>query len=168
MWCRHSPQPRTDHPRACGANLISLSAITLRIGSSPRMRGKRGRGDETVLEVRIIPAHAGQTAPRRAWTLAPPDHPRACGANRDGKAENPMADGSSPRMRGKRWLSRCRRRSLRIIPAHAGQTSKVRRSVTHSPDHPRACGANKTETTSIPEIDGSSPRMRGKPGYCRI
>ena len=50
-----------DHPRACGANrLISVAAVCL-AGSSPRVRGKRGRSISTTMDIRIIPARAGQT-----------------------------------------------------------------------------------------------------------
>ena len=51
--------------------------------------------------------------------------------------------GSSPRMRGKRWLDSGARRGLRIIPAHAGQTANRNGRVCTKTDHPRACGANE-------------------------
>ena len=51
-----------DHPRACGANLNGGKDIVLLCGSSPRMRGKLHDLVDAVDEVRIIPAHAGQTA----------------------------------------------------------------------------------------------------------
>ena len=51
---------------------------------------------------------------------------------------------------------------MRIIPAHAGQTSGVRVDVSGTADHPRACGANRPDTPTGPPQAGSSPRMRGK------
>ena len=50
--------------------------------------------------------------------------------------------GSSPRMRGKRkqLLALCK--SVRIIPAHAGQTLSAFNSPVAAADHSRACGAN--------------------------
>ena len=71
----------TDHPRACGANQNVGRNRAREAGSSPRMRGKRGRWRWPVARPRIIPAHAGQThgAPGKSTTTA--DHPRACGAN---------------------------------------------------------------------------------------
>ena len=60
VWIRFF-QTTTDHPRACGANEQDTDSDPDRIGSSPRMRGKRGGGQDTHVEARIIPAHAGQT-----------------------------------------------------------------------------------------------------------
>ena len=51
----------TDHPRACGANRSLPSLSTPGSGSSPRVRGKRGRAHAGDCLIRIIPARAGQT-----------------------------------------------------------------------------------------------------------
>ena len=75
------PRLIMDHPRACGANNIDCDAETIRLGSSPRMRGKRAGLDIMRLPRRIIPAHAGQTRRWRSVLRPNPDHPRACGAN---------------------------------------------------------------------------------------
>ena len=52
--------------------------------------------------------------------------------------------------------------TIRIIPAHAGQTDcpEVFRLVNS--DHPRACGANHHWSVWHDNQSGSSPRMRGK------
>ncbi len=50
-----------DHPRACGANDQAEVRFDLRVGSSPRVRGKLGEGFKECEECRIIPARAGQT-----------------------------------------------------------------------------------------------------------
>ena len=50
----------------------------------------------------------------------------------------------------------------RLIPAHAGKTSRAPMRVRAHAAHPRACGEN-TATPLPCEFDsGSSPRMRGK------
>ena len=112
-----------DHPRACGANAAGRALDYAAIGSSPRMRGKRQEEHDHANLPRIIPAHAGQTAGnpagRRAWS----DHPRACGANHVICREEPRPNGSSPRMRGKPHAGDGDQGELRIIPAHAGQTT---------------------------------------------
>ena len=53
--------PRTDHPRACGANLSLKDMLARWAGSSPRVRGKRRRAGAHGVVRRIIPARAGQT-----------------------------------------------------------------------------------------------------------
>ncbi len=60
-WCWRTRRLGTDHPRACGANLgvdLVRGGVT---GSSPRMRGKRRKLLTDLSNIRIIPAHAGQT-----------------------------------------------------------------------------------------------------------
>ena len=155
---------RPDHPRACGANSHAAPGAYGHLGSSPRMRGKQriqigGRGVN-----RIIPAHAGQTAEYGSSLCFRSDHPRACGANDKFKSTMNFAGGSSPRMRGKPRQAQRHPRPPRIIPAHAGQTKAngIRRGVYQ--DHPRACGANSSDSSPIAYIVGSSPRMRGKLG----
>ena len=131
-----------DHPRACGANVMVPSACMLMVGSSPRMRGKRAGHRLRPRPYRIIPAHAGQTAPARDATRRSSDHPRACGANSSGAFSMIRLIGSSPRMRGKRVGSVPVGILARIIPAHAGQTQSHQRNGKEDADHPRACGAN--------------------------
>ena len=152
----------TDHPRACGANLLLRISFTPTFGSSPRMRGKPLGSGQRSQRRRIIPAHAGQTYVTSDGNNNGPDHPRACGAN-----SLPMTfiidrNGSSPRMRGKLGHVHDRAGEARIIPAHAGQTFRRSASCTRWPDHPRACGANACATSSDISRSGSSPRMRGK------
>ena len=134
---------RTDHPRACGANRLLDEGARASDGSSPRMRGKLLLCHLVGLRIRIIPAHAGQTP--ATWPNQRPaaDHPRACGANPWWWPLVHLRSGSSPRMRGKRHAQIPVLLPVRIIPAHAGQTSMTATMLPPSPDHPRACGANK-------------------------
>ena len=133
----------TDHPRACGANYACCSASVSPYGSSPRMRGKLALSLAPCPGVRIIPAHAGQTGGRWRLRRARPDHPRACGANTVQGAAFAGVVGSSPRMRGKHVLGDTPFVRIRIIPAHAGQTSTPMSVPCSISDHPRACGANR-------------------------
>ena len=111
-----------DHPRACGANYDLQADPKGNAGSSPRMRGKRGRERHGRWCHRIIPAHAGQTRHHQTCRRPRPDHPRACGANKRSVDLQGSGVGSSPRMRGKHDVSKGARQRRRIIPAHAGQT----------------------------------------------
>ena len=152
----------TDHPRACGANVSALQLGADKRGLSPRMRGKPAVSNRAWRPTRIIPAHAGQTlrfiVSACPWT----DHPRACGANSMTDDNKALMAGSSPRMRGKLVVVVLYRGEVRIIPAHAGQTSIVPPESQCSQDHPRACGANKWDIVDSLDPAGSSPCMRGK------
>ena len=117
--------------------------------------------------MRIIPARAGQTwrtGPRcRRW----PDHPRACGANTVLIPSAIFWHGSSPRVRGKLSQRYFVAGVKRIIPARAGQTRGHAVPAMRAPDHPRACGANHLLADNADNTAGSSPRVRGKPGWGR-
>ena len=151
-----------DHPRACGANLDASSSQTARNGSSPRVRGKPGRGFDMEFEHRIIPARAGQTLTCHSQSFGVPDHPRACGANEGRGSDARIGAGSSPRVRGKPRAKTCRRLEGRIIPARAGQTLTRPSDGVEGTDHPRACGANSAVFLILSMEAGSSPRVRGK------
>ncbi len=113
----------SDHPRACGANRYAFTLHCLARGSSPRMRGKLLDDVELSAHLRIIPAHAGQTRSPPARSSSATDHPRACGANSIQRRAIHSQRGSSPRMRGKLPPQTNEDAQVRIIPAHAGQTS---------------------------------------------
>ena len=88
-------------------------------GSSPRMRGARGRHPREASGLRIIPADAGSTRQPPPEVHTPEDHPRGCGEhtlvyaihkyNEDhprgcgehtlGHPSSTASVGSSPRMR---------------------------------------------------------------------
>ena len=57
---------------------------------------------------------------------------------------------------------------MRIIPAHAGQTTALPSASRSPSDHPRACGANGPAPRSPTRTTGSSPRMRGKQTVSRF
>ena len=55
---------------------------------------------------------------------------------------------------------------VRIIPARAGSSAKGEARVSHSRDHPRACGEQDYDTFFRTVTEGSSPRVRGAEGVC--
>ena len=113
------------------------------LGSSPRMRGKRGRRCQEDSRARLIPAHAGKTPWCRPIDPSFGAHPRACGENLVCTDCAVSCAGSSPRMRGKQGSGR--------KELHQGGA------------HPRACGENLIALRIRRSPAGSSPRMRGKP-----
>ena len=50
-----------DHPRVCGEHIAFVPAITVVVGSSPRMRGTLHDWPIQVVVEGIIPAYAGNT-----------------------------------------------------------------------------------------------------------
>ena len=71
-------------------------------------------------------------------------------------------------MRGKQRDALTECQTVRIIPAHAGQTHRLRNGIRPHTDHPRACGANDVYADLFDSDLGSSPRMRGKLGVGHV
>ena len=129
-----------DHPRACGEHLFVAWTECSCPGSSPRMRGTQCRRTWYPAIGGIIPAHAGNTVGHFCFLSNIWDHPRACGEH-DTPLHTPLnVIGSSPRMRGTPAQHRALLDESRIIPAHAGNTSRGSCAWYPRRDHPRACG----------------------------
>ena len=172
----------TDHPRACGENLIYTAYRALSSGSPPRMRGKHELRSQRYLRQRITPAHAGKTQRYQELITAVTDHPRACGENQTraqrsrAERDHPRAcgenealgchvvvgGGSPPRMRGKLVLLSRHSQRARITPAHAGKTPASRRTCPQCPDHPRACGENAHGGEHLGDLFRITPAHAGK------
>ena len=69
--------------------------------------------------------------------------------------------GSSPRMRGTRLLLQLVCLHCGIIPAYAGNTSRLSQGKAAWRDHPRVCGEHSGISSIHSPALGSSPRMRG-------
>ena len=130
------------HPRACGENAAFATALTWYAGSSPRMRGKLELLRLDAAAVRLIPAHAGKTCAVEHVAGHTGAHPRACGENPLTTFVRLIEQGSSPRMRGKRYGLGCLFTGGGLIPAHAGKTKTRHDAVDGDGAHPRACGEN--------------------------
>ena len=150
------------HPRVCGENVPRLSGATVRVGSSPRVRGKHAETRAHFPPPGLIPACAGKTV---SVTLGPPltwAHPRVCGENSGSRSDGPGLSGSSPRVRGKPGPFPTWGPKRRLIPACAGKTFLGLFVVLSRAAHPRACGENPDTTVGDLVAWGSSPRVRGK------
>ena len=71
-------------------------------------------------------------------------------------------------MRGKHSHLRPLGFLTRLIPAHAGKTSRVQSLKPSGRAHPRACGENTETRAGARGEMGSSPRMRGKLAGCML
>ena len=58
------------HPRVCGENKTFLAMHGTRLGSSPRVRGKRGQSRYARPPRGLIPACAGKTRRRKRWKIS--------------------------------------------------------------------------------------------------
>ena len=151
----------------CGENKISFGVQALKLGSSPRVRGKLTLHSVKRRDDGLIPACAGKTVSNfdsacRVWA-----HPRVCGENELKTTRQRLSIGSSPRVRGKHLVPHPVDKPTGLIPACAGKTL-IQAAVTFNrPAHPRVCGENEVERTSVTTALGSSPRVRGKPAACR-
>ena len=154
--------PRRDHPRLRGGNAQMLGATGGVHGSSPLARGKPAPGGAQVVELRIIPACAGETPARSPRPPATTDHPRLRGGNTMHATEPDGRSGSSPLARGKLISEPSSFEDHRIIPACAGETRMVARGRSFVTDHPRLRGGNPAETAVRSPARGSSPLARGK------
>ena len=132
-----------DHPRVCGEHLATFAGRFWMKGSSPRVRGTRNGKREVFERVGIIPACAGNTNAREAYTRFRRDHPRVCGEHRITELDAYTTGGSSPRVRGTPVHIGTVANVVGIIPACAGNTGARREIGRHEEDHPRVCGEHQ-------------------------
>ena len=156
------PSKAWAHPRVCGENQKWSVVRVARLGSSPRVRGKRGRSAMPVSTGRLIPACAGKTARTATTRARQRAHPRVCGENSIQIQEMSDMFGSSPRVRGKHGFRDCAVDAARLIPACAGKTWTRPAGPRPRPAHPRVCGENLRGRSGGLLEAGSSPRVRGK------
>ncbi len=149
------------HPRACGGHYYTAILITVSLGSSPRLRGTRGRTGVPRHGGRFIPAPAGDTKNRSDLTKRQAVHPRACGGHVVRRRRVDRTLGSSPRLRGTQSSPRSNCARDRFIPAPAGDTIMFGPIISSSTVHPRACGGHIAAMKIDVSGCGSSPRLRG-------
>ena len=160
---------RRVHPRAGGENRVTWQNRILRLGSSPRGRGKRQRDEQQRNRPGFIPARAGKTQSIRAWRRGRTVHPRAGGENMTPRRTSYGGPGSSPRGRGKHGGDSLPDGVPGFIPARAGKTAIHGHCGCPFRVHPRAGGENAIAQPEGQSAPGSSPRGRGKlaaPGGC--
>ena len=151
------------HPRSRGENARLGGPITSGPGSSPLTRGKRLVGTDRFFRSGLIPAHAGKTLIRTQRPNTAVAHPRSRGENAPSSTIWTMLAGSSPLTRGKLPGVLHLITIVRLIPAHAGKTTRRAPPDNHREAHPRSRGENAVVDTLIADRAGSSPLTRGKP-----
>ena len=155
------------HPRSRGENGGSSSPQRLQVGSSPLTRGKPKQLNIGAPAPRLIPAHAGKTAPGACSGLQGAAHPRSRGENRLRWCRWALVVGSSPLTRGKQPNYRDVLSREGLIPAHAGKTAAGVASFCQVGAHPRSRGENACSRPARRAGRGSSPLTRGKHQHAR-
>ncbi len=143
-----------------------LPEPALAFGSSPLTRGAHEPVCVAVTFRRLIPAHAGSTSsPHGAWMFNRA-HPRSRGEHHGVEMGDNSIEGSSPLTRGARRTTMASMSRRRLIPAHAGSTTRP----THRPFSPRAHPRSRGEHPGVfgPHHPGfgSSPLTRGARTRC--
>ncbi len=151
------------HPRVCGEHVPGYGLIARPHGSSPRVRGTHDRSGDDRRTVRFIPACAGNTRGRHPGDRSAPVHPRVCGEHKSVARPSAPRCGSSPRVRGTLLGFSRSLAQVRFIPACAGNTHSLERTVPHLTVHPRVCGEHTCCLLHETSRCGSSPRVRGTP-----
>ena len=114
-----------------------------------------------IVDLRVIPARAGNRKWLRKFWRHKPGHPRESG-EQSGTNLGSLGDhGSSPRERGTDIRRHLFHFSLRVIPARAGNSPDRQTTARQTPGHPRESGEQMRKTFFSTWIAGSSPRERG-------
>ena len=150
------------HPRSRGENSHTCWQARPINGSSPLTRGKPLALIPGPHDSRLIPAHAGKTSCRRGLGRTRSAHPRSRGENRFRRSRASGPAGSSPLTRGKHVDRPNPPEIARLIPAHAGKTSRLGGASTQHKAHPRSRGENGSGGDGDGAECGSSPLTRGK------
>ena len=153
-----------DHPRMCGEHRSGFNALFFLTGSSPHVRGARGRTSFPSRFQGIIPACAGSTGRGSCAWCPPRDHPRMCGEHSRSFPVTWTPQGSSPHVRGAHGRAHGYVPIIGIIPACAGSTERHSYKMRVPGDHPRMCGEHAVTAVSLVCAKGSSPHVRGAQG----
>ena len=154
-----------DHPRLRGNHCILRWPSTGFLGSPPLTREPLSTLPSTFSTLRITPAYAGTTRPRKLPLLAFEDHPRLRGNHDFDHVIVPTILGSPPLTREP--LRLCHRiiRIGGITPAYAGTTAGSRRRYLGAEDHPRLRG-NHRRRRACRSLSLGSPPLTREPQCC--
>ena len=153
--------PRAVHPRVCGERIRPGPLAGAYAGSSPRVRGTGGCLGSGHVNLRFIPACAGNGGANFGPSRPIAVHPRVCGERSRWMFAVSHPGGSSPRVRGTGLRDRERSRRRRFIPACAGNGPPPGCRAWPCPVHPRVCGERIPINRKVRMRGGSSPRVRG-------
>ena len=152
---------RWAHPRSRGEHVEGMGRVNHQLGSSPLARGTPPGFTPKLDRSGLIPARAGNTDGYRVIGCLKRAHPRSRGEHAVRNCGVSVCEGSSPLARGTRRLDFRGRWSRGLIPARAGNTDTVEKSVFTPRAHPRSRGEHLLKQGVITLEQGSSPLARG-------
>ena len=155
------------HPHACGENQFPKTLGKILRGSPPRVWGKQSRPEPLAEASRFTPTRVGKTGSRRPTLTCQPVHPHACGENQTGDKQGTGSAGSPPRVWGKRSTWPSASGTPRFTPTRVGKTFCFSALPCVASVHPHACGENQYVKLPGPQVNGSPPRVWGKPLHPR-
>ena len=149
------------YPRACGGTLPFLSSPGIRYGLSPRLRGNPQLYIIKAVQIRSIPAPAGEPRRGDGNDYICGVYPRACGGTTFHPNRSAASYGLSPRLRGNPKSTRTPLIRAGSIPAPAGEPPVVDVQSPAVGVYPRACGGTDMRSDTEVYQAGLSPRLRG-------
>ena len=167
----------------CGERFVHFHALTIRIGSSPRVWGTLQRFDLIPGKSRFIPTCVGNALPRlpasacrrfiptcvgnalfaELLTQLFSVHPHVCGERLSEISVMMPHSGSSPRVWGTQRHGSSHKRHRRFIPTCVGNASPRISLPIFVTVHPHVCGERSRATSWTLSHGGSSPRVWGTP-----
>ncbi len=130
-------------------------------GLSPRVRGNPTEEFSAKVQIRSIPAGAGEPLEIQAFRYTSRVYPRGCGGTFTKNAQWTQTAGLSPRVRGNRAYTIDEALNQRSIPAGAGEPSCYCHQPSATQVYPRGCGGTLCTLFDYPSSGGLSPRVRG-------
>ncbi len=137
-----SPDRPPVHPHACGENDETDDSIRVRIGTPPRVWGKRKHAAPQDEISRYTPTRVGKTWQSHGIRV--------------------VVDGTPPRVWGKLPLLTGVLTRVRYTPTRVGKTPSAGPPRTRSSVHPHACGENVDDVDDASIHSGTPPRVWGK------
>ena len=151
------------YPRVCGGAGREVTAQVEYKGLSPRVRGSHPMTMEELITQWSIPACAGEPRDLQARQDTLRVYPRVCGGAFWMWALLGQVAGLSPRVRGSQRALRYYAKSLRSIPACAGEPTRGQGKRRRGWVYPRVCGGAPLRPGTFTSTAGLSPRVRGSP-----
>ena len=151
------------YPRVCGGTSDGARNACLAGGLSPRVRGNQAKEDAGEVDMRSIPACAGEPYCSKDYARSCRVYPRVCGGTSNRSGGEGAVNGLSPRVRGNRSMGVFPLPTRRSIPACAGEPHIRRLTMPLAEVYPRVCGGTIPQSINAVIVLGLSPRVRGNP-----